>query len=247
MAQRTGDRGEASTVAYGPTSRAEAQFWSELHRLMANGAKRWCDVGGGARPLVPLDLVEKFALEYVVLDESSDELSQAPSGYEQFHASILDTGAIQTLVRERGQFDVVVSRWTAEHVPDGRRFHEQVYELLRPGGTAVHFFPTLYSPPFVLNRLLPQLLSGPLLSTDQPGRSKFRPYYSWCRGPSRRQLRRLRSVGFSVDRYTGYFGHAYFKRIKPLHQADRALARRLLDHPLAALTSFAMVVLTKPA
>lgn len=233
-------------MGFAPTSAAEAQFWAELHRLMATGAKRWCDVGGGARPLVPLSLIEKFELEYVVLDESSDELDQAPAGYERFHASILDEQAIATLVRERGSFDVVVSRWTAEHIPDGKKFHEQVYDLLRPGGTAIHFFPTLYSLPFVLNRVLPQSVSGPLLSTGQPDRSKFRPYYSWCRGPSERQIQRLQSVGFTVDRYTGYFGHGYFKRVKPLHLADRALADRLLRHPLSTMTSFAMVVLTRP-
>jgi SAM-dependent methyltransferase len=233
-------------IAFAPTRESEAQFWAELHRLMGSGAKRWCDVGGGARPLVPLPLVEKFELEYVVLDESSEELDQAPAGYERAHASIVDSRAIATLVGERGAFDVVVSRWTAEHVPDGRRFHQEVYNLLRPGGTAIHFFPTLYSPPFVLNRVLPESVSGPLLSTGQPHRSKFRPYYSWCRGPSERQLRRLRSVGFSVDRYVGYFGHGYFKRVKPLHLAERAFAKRLLRRPVTSMTSFALIVLTKP-
>jgi SAM-dependent methyltransferase len=247
LTEATTRRVEAPAVSFAPTPAAEKQFWAELHRLMASGAKRWCDVGGGARPLVPLALVEKFELEYVVLDESSEELDQAPAGYERFHASILDKQAIARLVDERGAFDVVVSRWTAEHIPDGRAFHEQVYALLRPGGTAIHFFPTLYSLPFVLNRVLPDALSGPLLSTGQPDRSKFRPYYSWCRGPSEPQIQRLQSVGFIVDRYTGYFGHGYFKRVKPLHLADKALTGRLLRHPLPSLTSFAMVALTRPS
>ena len=44
----------------------------------------------------------------------------------------------------------------AEHVPDGYRFHSNLFELLKPGGVAFHFMPTLYSPPFVINRLLPE-------------------------------------------------------------------------------------------
>lgn len=215
---------------------------------MASDATRFCDVGGGARPVIPLARIEEFELEYVVLDESHDELSKAPQGYHQFEASILDSDAVAKLVREQGAFDVVVSRWTAEHVSDGRKFHEQIYNMLRPGGVAIHFFPTLYSWPFLLNRVLPQPVSSALLAKAQPDReSKFRPYYSWCRGPSRRQIQRLQSVGFSVERYIGFFGHGYFVRVKPLHLANRRLTDKLVDHPLPSMTSFALVVLSRPS
>ena len=154
---------------------------------------------------------------------------------------------MERLARTHGPFDAVFSRWTAEHVRDGERFHRHVFELLRPGGTAVHMFPTLYALPFLVNRVLPPALSSGVLFRACPARhAKFRPYYSWCRGPSRAQLARLRSVGFSIERYTGYFGHAFYRRIKPLAAAERAFVGVMVDHPLPALTSFALVVLRRP-
>jgi SAM-dependent methyltransferase len=237
----------APRASYAHTQDAQAQLWAELRRLTRSGSTRFCEVGGGVRPVIPMVRIEKLGLEYIVLDELNTALEKLPPGYKQFEASILDSGAIDKLVDEQGAFDVVVSRWAAEHIPDGRRFHQNVYKMLRPGGTAVHFFPTLYSLPFVLNRVLPPALSSELLSRAWPDRhSKFRPYYSWCRGPSARQIERLESVGFSVERYTGFFGHGYFAGVKPLRVAGRFLADRLCEHPSAYLTSFALVVLVRP-
>jgi len=181
-----------SPVAYGPLSAADRSFWAELHRLMGEGAKRFCDVGGGARPAVQLTRIRELGLEYVVFDVSQDQLDMTPDGYRLFEGSVLDRDRVSALLSEAGPFDVVVSRWTAEHMSDGQLFHESVREMLRPGGTAVHIFPTLYSAPFVFNRLVDNGLSASILTRVQPKRkSKFPAYYSWCRGPTKRQLQRL--------------------------------------------------------
>jgi SAM-dependent methyltransferase len=232
-------------VAYAPLASADRQFWSELHRLMDEGAKRFCDVGGGDRPAVQLSRIDELGLDYVVLDISQAELAKAPSGYRLFEGSVLDRERVSELL-EGGRFDVVVSRWTAEHMPDGRLFHETVRDMLRPGGTAVHIFPTLYAPPFVFNRMLDSGFSARLLARAQPSRrSKFPAYYSWCRGPSKRQLRRLTDLGYSVERYVGFFGHNYYRRLKPLDAIHRRFVRWQLGHPHPLMTSFALVVLKR--
>lgn len=234
-------------MSYGRAN--DEHFWAEVHRLVESGAKRFCDVGGGARPVVSLANIQKFGLEYVVLDEAQDRLDKAPSGYRPFRADILDKDAISEFLRQHGPFDVVLSRWTAEHIPNGRLFHEQVFSMLRPGGTAVHFFPTLYAAPFLLNRFIPSKLSATIvfqLWKDRDRQSKFRAYYSWCRGPTRRQIRRLQSVGFSVDRYVGFFGHSFYESIKLLHLAHIGFTNLLLDHPCPSMTTFGLVVLTRP-
>src|SRR5271166_2674096 len=186
------------------------QLIGELGTLMAQGARRFCDVGGGANPIVSTRKIEQLGLEYVLLDDSAEELEKAPAEYRKFQGNILDAGRIRTLLDDGGPFDVVASRWTAEHMPDGRAFHEQVFAMLRPGGAAVHLFPTLYSPPFLVNRLLPDSLAAGILNRSGRGgrtseglHAKFPSYYSWCRGPGRRQIERLESVGFTVERYTG--------------------------------------------
>jgi SAM-dependent methyltransferase len=235
-------------VGYESSASAQRQFWAELHRLMRGGGKRWCDVGAGAKPVLATAAVQRWELDYVLLDPSQEQLDRAPRGYEQFCGSILDPSAVSALLARGGAFDVVISRWTAEHVTDGRRFHEAVFELLVPGGTAVHFFPTLYSLPFLANRVLPPALSSAILFRIDEGRSsKFPPHYDWCRGPSAKQLRRLEGIGYTVQRYIGYFGHNFYSRIRPLHAAHRALGEMLIAHPVPALTSFALVVLERPA
>jgi len=238
----------AAAISYAPAAAFEADMWQEVDAAIAAGAVRVCDVGGGARPVLVLPGIERRGLDYLVLDESTEELERAPGGYQRAAASILDARAVGTLIGERGSFDLVISRWTAEHVRDGRVFHEHVFALLRPGGRAIHLFPTLYAPPFIINRLLPAGLSMDLLFRTCPERiRKFQPYYSWCRGPSRRQLARLESVGFEIERYRGYFGHRFYERVPPLAAAQGAFNRVMLEHPLAAMTAFALVVLRRPS
>jgi SAM-dependent methyltransferase len=238
---------DGPVISYARAPDAQGDLWRELRAALDAGARSVCDVGGGARPLLYLPQIERYGLDYLIVDESLQQLEKAPAGYQRTQASILDGDAVAALVREHGPFDAVFSRWTAEHVSDGRLFHRHVYELLRPGGVAIHMFPTLYALPFLANRILPPSLSSRVLFRVCPWRrGKFRPYYSWCRGPTRRQLARLRGIGFSVERYTGYFGHAFYRRIKPLAAAERAFTALMLDHPLAGLTSFALVVLRRP-
>ncbi len=238
----------SKAVGYALIGSAERDFWRELRSLIDAGAGRICDVGGGARPVLAPGQLERYAVDYLVLDESSEELEHAGERYRRATASILDAAAIAAIASEHGGFDVVHSRWTAEHVRDGRRFHENVYALLRPGGAALHLFPTLYAPPFVVNRMLPGSLADGLLFRVCPDRSKkFKPYYSWCRGPSAAQLRRLESVGFVIERYTGYFGHGFYRRVPPLALAQRTFNRVMLSHPLPAMTAFALVLLRRPA
>ena len=115
------------------------------------------------------------------------------------------------------------------------------------GGYAVHFFPTLWALPFVLNCVLAERLAKPVLLSIRPqhAHSKFPAYYRWCRGPTRRQRERLESVGFQVERYDGYFGHSYYGAVGPLQAAENALAHALVRHPVPALTAYALVVLRK--
>ncbi len=225
---------------------------AEVRALMAPGPKRICDVGGGANPVATLTDVGRFGVEYLVLDSSREELAKADPGFETLVIDIQDRVAVERLVAERGPFDLAVSRWTAEHVPHGQAFHQQIHRLLRPGGSAVHLFPTLYSPPFVVNRVLPHALSSALVPwLDRSGRERggaheaFRPYYSWCRGPTQHQLDRLASVGFEVRRYVGFFGHPYYARLGPIHRVHERFSRWLVRNPVPLLTSYALVVLER--
>ena len=225
-------------------------FPAAVRRLSARSdVERVCDLGGGANPILSLDDITEHRLRYELVDASAEELAKAPTGYTTVQANALDPAVPEV----HGPYDVVASRFIAEHVQDAERFHRNVFALLRPGGYAAHMFPTLYEPVFVLNRVIPEGLANALLRLIQPGREeegpnpRFRAYYRWCRGPTPRQLRRLRNVGFEVVEYTGYFGHNYFQAIRPVHAVEQRVAAALLRRPVPSLTSYAVVVLRRPA
>jgi hypothetical protein len=210
--------------------------------------RRVCEIGGGANPSLSIDFVREHGLDYTVLDISQEELDKAPAQYNKVCADITS----ETL-NLPGGYDLVFSKMLAEHVKDGRQFHRNIHRLLNPEGQAFHFFPTLSILPFVINRLLPERVTEPLLVSIQDRRersgkhAKFPAYYDWCQGPINSQIRRYQSVGFDVEEFIGFFGHNYYKKIPLLHKMQDRFARTLIKHPIPWLTSHAYVVLHKRA
>ena len=113
-------------------------------------AREICDVGGGANPVLPLQFVNDNQLDCTVLDISSTELEKAPKGYKKLVQDIEAESSVPT-----DQFDLVVTKMMAEHLRNGRLFHKNIFSMLKPGGVAVHYFPTLYALPFLVNKLTP--------------------------------------------------------------------------------------------
>lgn len=204
-----------------------------------------CEIGGGANPLLSRDERDRLGITYTLIDVDASELAKAPDDVRKIEFDITS----RALPRS---FDVVFSKHLAEHVREPELMHRNVRAMLRPGGVAIHFFPTLYGAPFVLNRLIPEQLAERMLLRLQPYRAspgnhgKFPAYYRWCRGPTRSQVRRLLSIGFEVDEYVACFGHAYYCRAPVLQRLEDAKTRALLRHPVALLTSYAIVVLRRP-
>ena len=108
------------------------------------------------------------------------------------------------------QFDLVVTKMMAEHVRNGSLFHKNTFSMLKPGGIAVHYFPTLYALPFLVNRLIPERLSSLLLDLFSPRDryqlGKFPAYDSWCYGPTPPMLKMLTGIGYEIVQFKGFFG-----------------------------------------
>src|SRR6478672_4249794 len=85
-------------VAYGRLAAAEPHHWAEIRRLLDGQTKRICDVGGGAKPILPLDEIEESALDYHVLDISAEQLERAPAGYQKHTADVCDPVAMSAFV-----------------------------------------------------------------------------------------------------------------------------------------------------
>lgn len=237
-----------SPVSYGYSDWAWSQHSAQLVELIrTRKLRRICEVGGGANPLLSLQLIQELGLDYTLLDVSAEELAKAPEGYRKLRADICGD-----IPETPEGFDLVFSKMLAEHIPDAAQFHRNVLSLLRPGGVAFHFFPTLYALPFVANRCLPERLTRYLLNIMSPRdryqHAKFPAYYRWCRGPTSRQLGALTGLGYEVVSYIGFFGHKiYWRRIPLIARLSDGLSRWLLRHPNPWLTSFAWVILRRPA
>jgi hypothetical protein len=221
--------------------------WDEYDAILESlvtrpGVSSVCDVGGGARPSLPVDFIRQHDLRYTVIDISAEELANTPEGYETLEADVASPG-----FHAPEQYDLVTSKMVCEHVRDPRQFHRNVLDMLVPGGRAFHFFPTLYTVPFFINRVLPENLSERALYRSETQRDfKFPAFYRWCRGPVEKQLRRLQDVGYEIDEYLGIFGHGYYDKIPGLRSVEVAKSRWLTEHPVNWLTSYGLVVLRKP-
>lgn len=239
---------ESRAFSLAPDEWAYVDFTRRLdQRLKSMGDGKVCELGGGARPALDLDFLDRYGLTCLVVDISEPELQKAPSGYTTL---VGDVSSVDFATGEHdGSYDLVFSRVLAEHVRDARQFHLNVRRLLRPEGTAMHFFPTLWWPPFVVNRILLESMTERILRRVEPwrhepgNRGKFPAYYHWCYGPTAGQLKRFASVGFQVEHCVAYFGESSHAPGVVLGKINDAWTRAMLRWPNYHFTSYATYVL----
>ncbi len=223
------------------------QYHTKLRQLARRpDVVKICDIGGGANPLLSPKEIREYDLEYTVLDISSEELSKAPKVYHKVQADITDPKlSVNT------KYDLVCSQFLAEHISNAKVFHKNIFNILRNKGYAFHYFPTLYNLPFITNSVLPEDLSESILLFSQPNRmkegkhGKFPAYYDWCMGPTKGNINNFQSLGYTVEEYTGFFGHGYYKRISLLDKLETIKSKLLIKYPIPYLTQFAHVLLKK--
>ncbi len=207
-------------------------------------SKSLCEIGGGAFPAISLEQLSQQKLDYTILDISKVELDRAPKEYKKLEADIC-----QPDLNIKEQYDFIFSKMLAEHVKDPRLFHSNVYKLLKPGGIAFHFFPTLYSLPFLINWLVPEFVANFLFKifvcNDPIEHKRFSVHYKWCKGPTKKQINNFQSLNYEVMEYQGFFGHKYYERIPVLRGIHKLIVKLLGIFPNPYLTSFAFVILRK--
>lgn len=228
--------------------------WSGAPDLLASLIDRYrctrvLEVGSGANPTLSPELVRQYGLVYTTSDTSASEMEKADPIYTRL---VLDLSEKMYASPKGGQtYDCVFSRMVGEHIQDAATFHANIFNLLEPGGISVHCFAALGCLPFLANRFLPEVVSSTLLNVfaprDRDKHDKFRAYYSWGSGPTQQMITRFTGLGFEVVRYTGYFGHGYYRRrLSVLHKMEMLKTRWLVNHPIAELCSYGVIVLRKP-
>jgi len=221
-------------------------FSDSIHRIiLENDLKDIAEIGGGANPLLSLDFVGNQKLRYHVIDVSGDELSKADPQYNKI---ILDLERKDAKISTR--YDFVFSQLTVEHIKDIGVFYTNVSKLLKHGGRACLFFACVTTLPALSNYLLPDFITSKILLFIQPFRKnekhgKFKAYYKWCFGPTKKNIRRLENSGFRLLSYTGFFGHSYYHRIPFLDSLEKAKTDFLLKHSNPYLCSYAHILLAR--
>ena len=203
------------------------------------------EIGGGRRPLFMPDQWPENLNSYTVNDIEQQELDLAP---EQNRTQCFDIcGAVENL---DDHYDIIFSRFVGEHVPDGRKMHENILRMLKPGGTAFHFVPTLYALPFLVNWIVPENMARRFLFLINPSRGKqkvkFPAHYSWCRGSSDHLQARLIDLGYASAKVDRFYGHYYFEKVPLLGQLERTTRAVLRRADFTVLGSYAYITVTKP-
>ncbi|MCK5033347.1 MAG: methyltransferase domain-containing protein [Calditrichia bacterium] len=212
--------------------------------IVKHDLKKILEIGSGANPTIDVSIVRDLNLDYTTSDIEEEELNKTDEIYNKV---ILDLSSGKVDLTEK--YDLIFSRMVGEHISNGEVFHKNIYKLLNPDGLSIHCFSTLYALPFLFNRFMPEGLSDILLSKfaprDEDKHGKFKAYYSWSRGPSQKMVKRYTDIGYEIVEYNGFFGHDYYKKIFPLNKLERFKMNWLVKHPIAALTSYACIILKK--
>lgn len=202
------------------------------------------EIGGGRSPLLTEEDVAELRCDYTVNDIDAAELARAPTWVRTLHG---DIGAPDLVGSDPAPtYDLIFAHLVFEHVAHPENAYRNIAKLLRPGGVFVNLIPTLYAPPFVLNRLLPEKTSARVLRWAMPHRNdsevpKFPAYYRWCTSTAHTE-RRLRSVGFSQCLVLPFYGHDYYRRVPGLRGLSRYVSRTAARRDWRPLSTFAYVL-----
>ncbi|MEH3145070.1 MAG: methyltransferase domain-containing protein [Methylobacterium frigidaeris] len=207
------------------------------------------EIGGGRDPVFTPAELAGHGIKVTINDLSQRELDLAPAGFATLCCDIAAPDTVEATGRDR--FDFAYCRMVMEHVPDVTRMWRNVHDLLRPGGVALSFFPTLFAPPFIANHLMPERLSRTVLQAVFPDRGddgdnpKFPAHYDLCRGREAVLVPVLRGIGFREVVVLPFYGYSYFWKIPGLRQVDAAFTRLARARDWRTFTSFAYVIVRK--
>lgn len=252
-----------SGVAKTPTGATElarlvrdmnADAWADFPEVLRN----WLDkahpqvvmeVGGGRAPFFsPSEFSDLGVARYIINDISPAELALAPAGYDKACFDIQSGPSSTSSILEGCDF--IFSKMVMEHIRDPRAAWSSILRLLTDGGTVLAFMPVLFSPPFVINKVIPDAIGSRILIRRDPRRHandspKFPAYYRWCRASSRYMSARLIPLGYSSVEVVPFYRHGYFERLPVLRETDRILSRFARRHDLTNLASYAYVIASK--
>lgn len=224
-----------------------SQSWKDFDTIIKsiivdNNISKILEIGGGRNPYLDSSFIEDHNIDYTIFEIDEQELLLAKKLYPSF---IVDLSSDEAdISKYKGTFDLVFSHMVMEHVNTPDQFHKNCVSITADKGFVVHFFATKYSIHTLLNQVLPDFISDWLVFTFQTRKkefhAKFKAYYKWCFGPTKKNIARLEKVGYRLIQYNGYVGHNYLNRYKFLHFFEKIWSKFLLkvNSPLMCSNAF---------
>ena len=218
--------------------------------LMHASDFRALDLGGGANPMLRSGSSNGISCDLLDVDEI--ELSKAPQTYTRLICidATIPEDKFQSEIGD-SRYDLIFSHMFLEHIRDPDQLHKNVFIALKPGGHAVHAYPSNNNIPLGLNSMLPETISRAMVKFAQPDRDlegrlgKFPAYYMKCYSPSGRAKSYFEDLGYEIVTHKGYAGHGYYKRIPVIRSLEK-LQRRLAVFTQLPWISFNILVLKRP-
>jgi SAM-dependent methyltransferase len=216
--------------------------------IRIRNAKRVMEIGAGRFPLFDLIEIAPFDVDYIANDIDPEELAQAPNevGKACFDISTSDADGVFDL---NSTVDLAFSKMVFEHLPDVKQAYQNIYEILSPGGICLNFHPTLFSPPFVINYLMPVTSAEQLLRKLSPGRNhdehpKFPANYDRC-WVSRSFRDALRVMGYRKVWQLPFWSHEYFVKFPGFRECDWVINKIAERANWTSLASYCYTIVVK--
>jgi SAM-dependent methyltransferase len=213
--------------------------------LQLSRGKSVLEIGAGRNPLFsPAELAAEN-IAYSANDIAQSELNAMLHEVPRFAFDASQHVPGECLSR----FDVIFSKMVQEHVQDTLGFYRNIALMLKPGGIALNFHPVLYALPFVVNKLMPESWSDPLLYRLRKDRNKerspkFPAVYDHCT-VSETVRQRIRDCGFAHVRQIAFYGHGYYKSLPLVRDAHRRFTDYAMGRDLTTLASFSYTLCMK--
>jgi SAM-dependent methyltransferase len=163
------------------------------------------DIGGGKKPLLSRAEVNQYQIDYIGIDIDPEELQQAPPDtYDDIHVMNIE------LANGSTQYDIIICRYTLEHVSDAERAIAGLMAMLKVGGTCYIALPSRYALFGKINKVIPERPKKWLLGQIYPSKKAdgFPAFYDRA---SPREYSAIfekysgRVIRLNKDMFSGYF------------------------------------------